>query len=219
MDEGLRSYMLRVYNYMGSGLALSGAIAAYVASSPSLMQAIFGSGLGMVAMLAPIAIIFAMSFGVNRFGTTTLQALYWVFVALMGLSLAMVFAVYTAESITRVFFITAGTFGAMSLFGYTTKRDLSGMGSFLIMGLIGIVIASVVNIFLASSMLQFVVSVLGVLIFTGLTAYDTQRIKSQYYHGHSDEILQKSAIMGALSLYLNFYNLFIMLMHLFGNRE
>ncbi|MFT6557811.1 Bax inhibitor-1/YccA family protein [Sneathiella sp.] len=215
MDEGLRAYMLKVYNYVASGLALSGAAAAFTANTPVIYNAVFGTPLQWVVMLAPLGMLFIM----GRGSVQTTKIMYWLMVATFGVSISYIFHVYTSESVVRVFFITAVTFGSMSLWGYTTKRDLSGMGSFLIMGLVGILIASVVNIFLGSSMLQFVVSVLGVLIFTGLTAYDTQRIKSEYYHGHDNEILEKGAIMGAVSLYLNFLNLFMMLLSLFGNRE
>jgi FtsH-binding integral membrane protein len=219
VDEGLRAYMLKVYNYMGSGLALSGAVGAFVASQPAIHQAIFGSGLGIVAMLAPLGILLWMSFGFARMSTTTMQVLYWVFTATMGLSVASILLVYTGESVIRVFFITAIMFGLMSVWGYTTKRDLTGMGSFLLMGLIGILVAMVVNIFLASTMMHFVISVLGVLIFTGLIAYDTQRIKQSYYAGQDGVMLQKGAIMGAVSLYLNVLNLFMFLMSLLGARE
>ena len=215
LDEGLRSHMLKVYNYMASGLALSGLTAAFTANTPVVFNAVFGTPLQWVVMLAPLGLLFAMS----RASVGTTKVLYWAMVATFGVSISYIFQVYTAESIVRVFFITAATFGTASLIGYTTKRDLTGMGSFMMMGLIGIIIASVVNIFLASSMLHFVVSILGVVIFTGLTAFDTQRIKSEYYHGHSDEVLEKGAIMGAVSMYLNFLNLFMMLLSLLGNRE
>ncbi len=215
LDEGLRSHMLKVYNYMASGLALSGAAAAFTASNETLFNAVFGTPLQWVVMLAPLGLLFAMS----RASASTSKILYWIMVATFGVSISYIFQIYTAESVVRVFFITAATFGASSLFGYTTKRDLTGMGSFMIMGLFGIIIASVVNIFLASSMLHFVVSILGVLIFTGLTAFDTQRIKSEYYQGHDAEVLEKGAVMGAVSLYLNFLNLFMMLLSLLGNRE
>ncbi len=215
LDEGLRSHMLKVYNYMASGLALSGATAAFTASNETLFNAVFGTPLQWVVMFAPLGLLLAMS----RTSASTSKILYWVMVATFGVSISYIFQVYTAESVVRVFFITAATFGASSLFGYTTKRDLTGMGSFMIMGLFGIIIASVVNIFLGSSMLHFVVSILGVLIFTGLTAFDTQRIKSEYYQGHDAEVLEKGAIMGAVSLYLNFLNLFMMLLSLLGNRE
>jgi len=215
MDEGLRSHMLKVYNYMASGLALSGITAALTASNETIFNAVFGTPLQWVVMLAPLAFLFMMA----KSSSSTAKVLYWAMVATFGVSISYIFQIYTAESVVRVFFITAATFGASSLYGYTTKKDLTGMGSFMMMGLFGIIIASVVNIFLASSMLHFVVSILGVLIFTGLTAFDTQRIKSEYYHGHSGEILEKGAIMGAVSLYLNFLNLFMMLLSLLGNRE
>ncbi len=215
LDEGLRSHMMKVYNYMASGLALSGAAAAFTASTPALYNAIFGTPLQWVVMLAPLGILFGMS----RASASTAKVLYWIMVLTFGVSISYIFQVYTAESVVRVFFITSATFGSASLFGYVTKRDLTGMGSFMIMGLFGIIIASVVNIFMASTMMHFVISVLGVLIFTGLTAFDTQRIKSEYYHGHDQEVLEKGAIMGAVSLYLNFLNLFLMLLSLLGNRE
>lgn len=219
IDQALRAYMLQVYNLMASGLLLSGIVAVLVAQSPAMMSAIFGSGLGIVAMLAPIGILLAMSFGVNRMSAGTLSMLYWVFVATFGLSLAAIFQIYTATSIVRVFFITAATFGAMSLYGYTTQRDLTGIGSFLFMGLIGIIIASLVNMFIGSTMLQFVVSVASVLVFTGLTAYDTQRIKLDFYEGDAAEVQSKKAVFGAVSLYLNFLNLFMALLHLIGTRR
>lgn len=215
MDEGLRSHMLKVYNYMASGLALSGITAVLTASNETIFNAVFGTPLQWVVMLAPLAFLFMMA----KSNASTAKVLYWAMVATFGVSISYIFQIYTAESVVRVFFITAATFGASSLYGYTTKKDLTGMGSFMIMGLFGIIIASVVNIFLESSMLHFVVSILGVLIFTGLTAFDTQRIKSEYYHGHSGEILEKGAVMGAVSLYLNFLNLFMMLLSLLGNRE
>lgn len=215
LDEGLRTYMLKVYNYMASGLALSGAAAAFTASSPTIYNAVFGTPLQWVVMLAPLGILFFM----GRASVPTAKILYWVMVLTFGVSISYIFQIYTAESVIRVFFITSATFGSASLFGYVTKRDLTGMGSFLIMGLFGIIIASVVNIFMASTMMHFVISVMGVLIFTGLTAFDTQRIKSQYFHGHDQEVQEKGAIMGAVSLYLNFLNLFMMLLSLLGNRE
>ena len=220
IDEGLRSYMLRVYNYMGSGLLLSGIVALFIAQSPSAFNYIFGSGLGMVAMFAPLGVLLLMSFGFRKIGPTALQAMYWAFVALMGVSLAVVFAVYQLGDIVRVFFITAATFGAMSLYGYTTRRNISSWGSFLFMGLIGIIIAMVVNIFLASAMMHFVISVIGVIVFTGLTAYDTQRIKSEFIEYRMEGgIATKTAVMGAVSLYLNFINLFYLLLALMGNRN
>ena len=240
VDAGLRSYMLRIYNYMSIGLAITGLAAlgvymAAVTTDPSAAAAKIGSSyltafgyamfvspLKWVFMLAPLAMVFAISFGINRLKPATAQLLFWAFAALMGISLSSIFLVYTHTSITRVFFITAASFGALSLYGYTTKRDMTGMGSFLLMGLFGIIIASVVNIFVASSMLQFIVSVVGVLIFAGLTAYDTQRLKNDYIYGYASQggdIAERAAITGALSLYLNFINLFTLLLQLLGQRE
>lgn len=216
IDEGLRKYMLRVYNYMTMGIGLTGIVALYTANSDPLLQLIFGTPLKWVVILAPLGFVFAISAGLNRMRLGTVQILFWLFAAIMGLSMASIFLIYSPVSITRVFFITAGTFGAMSLYGYTTRRDLTGMGSFMFMGLIGIIIASVVNIFLASSVLHFAISVIGVLVFVGLTAYDTQRIKQNYYEGMDEETAGKTAIHGALRLYLDFINLFLMLLRLFG---
>ena len=229
MDEGLRAYMLRVYNYMGSALLVTGIVAlvtfklAVDSLSPLIFSplgnSIYNSGLAWVVMLAPLGVVFYMSFGMNKMGASKAQTVFWIFAALMGISLSSIFVVYTETSITRVFFITAGTFGAMSLYGYTTKRDLTKLGSFLMMGLIGIIIASLVNIFLKSSMMYFVISILGVLIFVGLTAYDTQKIKNMYAASDTGELMGKKAVMGALTLYLDFINLFIMLLRLFGQRR
>jgi hypothetical protein len=240
IDEGLRSYMVRVYNYMGIGLVLTGVVAyafytMAVTSDPSLAAAKLPNGLLLTALgkaiyiswlrwviaFSPLAIVFLFAARINQMSTSTAQAVFWCFAALMGLSLSSIFVIYTGMSITRIFFITAATFGTVSLWGYTTKRDLTGMGSFLMMGLIGIVIASVVNAFLASSGLQFAVSVLAVLIFTGLTAYDTQKLKDNYatYASGGEEALGRSAVMGALSLYLDFINIFIALLQLFGDRR
>ncbi len=219
IDEGLRAYMLRVYNYMASGVALSGIVAALVASSPALLQAIYGTGLQWVVMLAPLGFILVLSFGVNRLSATATQALFWAFAAVMGASLSWIFVAYTGASITRVFFITTATFGAMSLYGYTTKRDLTGMGHFMFMGLIGIIIASIVNFFLASSALHFAISVIGVLVFVGLTAYDTQKIRNMYFEADSADLATKKAVMGALTLYLDFINLMVLLLRLFGERR
>jgi FtsH-binding integral membrane protein len=228
VDAGLRSYMLRVYNYMASGVALTGLVAALVASSPQITALFFQpgfrggmtmTGLGWIATLAPLGIVLAFSFGLARMSAATAQGLYWVYSALMGVSMSTIFFVYTHTSITRVFFITAASFAGLSLYGYTTKKNLSGFGSFLIMGLIGIVIASLVNLFLASSMLQFVISVIGVLVFAGLTAYDTQKIRDLYWVGDGGEVASKKAVMGAFTLYLDFINLFIMLLRLFGDRR
>ncbi|HXL12411.1 MAG TPA: Bax inhibitor-1/YccA family protein [Bradyrhizobium sp.] len=240
VDAGLRAYMLRIYNYMSIGLAITGLAAlgvymAAVTNDPSAGVLKIGSSyltatgyqiyvgpLKWLFMLAPLVMVFAISAGINRLRPATAQMLFWVFSALMGISLSSIFLVYTHTSIVRVFFITAATFGALSLYGYTTKRDMTAMGSFLIMGLFGIIIASLVNLFLASSMLQFVVSVVGVLVFAGLTAYDTQRLKNDYIYGYASQggdIAERAAITGALSLYLNFINLFTLLLQLLGQRD
>ncbi|MEE2698315.1 MAG: Bax inhibitor-1/YccA family protein [Pseudomonadota bacterium] len=228
IDAGLREYMLRIYNYMASGLALTGIIAYVTANIPAITGLMYTAGpsgyleptgLAWIAMLAPLGFILALSFGINRMKASTAQAVFWGFAAVMGLSLSNIFLTYTGASIARVFFIAAGTFAAMSLYGYSTKKDLSGLGSFLFMGLIGIIIASVVNMFLQSSAMHFVISVLGVLIFVGLTAYDTQKIKNMYSEVDGSETASKKAIMGALTLYLDFINLFLMLLRLFGERR
>jgi FtsH-binding integral membrane protein len=221
IDVGLRDYMLRVYNYMASGLALTG-IVAYVAAAggaDSFIAHIYRTPVMWLVVLAPLGLVMLLSFGIERMQASTAQMVFWIYAGLMGLSLSTIFLVYTGASIARVFFITAGTFAGMSLYGYTTRRDLSQFGSFLFMGLIGIIIASLVNMFLLSSALQFAISVIGVLVFTGLTAYDTQQIKEMYYQGDGSEIAGKKAIMGALRLYLDFINLFMMLMQLFGTRR
>lgn len=228
IDQGLRSYMLKVYNYMASGLALTGIFALIAANYSPLAQMFYRfegdyivgmTGLGWVVTLAPLGLVFFLSFGINKLSASAAQGVFWFYSALMGLSLSYIFFLYTGASITRVFFITAATFAGMSLYGYTTKRDLSGIGSFLIMGLIGIIIASVVNWFLQSSALHFVISAAGVLIFVGLTAYDTQKIKAIYNEMDGQEVATKKAVMGALTLYLDFINLFIMLLRLFGERR
>ncbi len=219
IDIGLRNHMLSVYNYMSGGLAITGLVAYSVSTSEAAMQLIFGTGLSWIVMLSPLAFILALSFGIHRMSTTTAQAVFWTFSAVMGLSMASIFIIYTGASITRVFFITSGTFAAMSLYGYTTKRDLSGFGSFLFMGLIGIIIASIVNMFLQSTAMHFVISVIGVLVFVGLTAYDTQKIKNIYNEADSAETTTKKAVMGAVTLYLDFINLFMMLLRLFGQRR
>ena len=232
MDEGLRTYMLKVYNYMASGIFLTGAISLFlfklsvvmssdgsIISLTGIGNALYNSSLMWIVMLAPLGVVVYMSFGIRKMSAAKAQGAFWVFAALMGASLSSIFLVYTGTSITRVFFITAGTFGAMSIYGYTTKRDLTKLGSFLMMGLIGIIVASVVNIFMKSSMMYFVISILGVLIFVGLTAYDTQKIKNMYLVSDSGEIMGKKAVMGALTLYLDFINLFIMLLRLFGQRR
>ncbi|MCT7376448.1 Bax inhibitor-1/YccA family protein [Chelativorans salis] len=223
IDEGLRAYMLRVYNLMALGLAITGvaafATAQMAVSSPAFAQVMYGSPLRWVVMLAPLGLVFYLSARIHKMSVSGAQAAFWIFAAVMGLSLSSIFLVFTGESVVRVFFITAASFGALSLWGYTTKRDLSGMGSFLFMGLIGIIIAMIVNIFLASSALQFAISVIGVLVFAGLTAYDTQQIKEMYYEGDSQLVAGRKAIMGALRLYLDFINLFMFLLQFLGNRE
>ena len=219
IDVGLRSYMLRVYNYMCIGLALTGAVAFAASTSAELMNAIHGTALRWVVMLAPLGFVFFLSARIHSMKAATAQTLFWVYAGLMGLSLSYIFLAFTGESIVRVFFITSAAFAGLSLYGYTTKKDLSGFGTFLVMGLIGILIASVVNIFLASTGLHFVISILGVLIFAGLTAYDTQRIKAIYAEGDHSETHEKKAIMGALTLYLDFINMFIFMLQFFGNRE
>jgi FtsH-binding integral membrane protein len=249
VDAGLRAYMLRVYNYMVLGLAITGfaALGAYMLSATGdaaaagrVMQrgtevaaqirqgvyltpigvVLYASPLKWVIILAPLALVFFLSFRVHTMRPATAQITFWIYAAMVGVSLGILFLVYTQTSIVRVFFITAASFGALSLWGYTTQRDLSGMGSFLIMGLFGIIIASLVNIFLGSSALQWVISVVGVLIFSGLTAWDTQRLKNEYIYGAMEgDVLERSAIMGALSLYLDFLNLFTFLLQLLGARE
>jgi uncharacterized protein len=218
VDVGLRDYMLRVYNYMASGLALTG-IVAYAAAASGFYASIAHTPVIWLVILAPLGLVMLMSYGINKMTFGTLQLVFWIYAGLMGLSMAMVFLVFTGASIARVFFITAGTFAAMSLYGYTTRRDLSQFGAFLFMGLIGIIIASLVNIFLVSSAVQFAISVIGVIVFTGLTAWDTQQIKEMYYVGDDGEIAGKKSIMGALRLYLDFINLFMMLMQLLGTRR
>lgn len=229
-DAGLRSYMLKIYNYMASALALTGIVAMFTANSQAMLQLLYKTnemgqltgmtGLGWLVAFAPLGMTLVMGFGQNRMSIGSLQACFWGFATLMGLSLSSIFLMYTGESIARVFFITAGTFGAMSLYGYTTQRDLSGFGSFLMMGLIGVILASLVNIWLQSSALAFATSVIGVLIFVGLTAYDTQRLKAMYYQlaGYGDA-MAKASIMGALSLYMDFINIFIYLLRFFGERR
>lgn len=219
LDLGLRQHMLRVYNYMGLGLVLTGLVAFLVASTPAIYIPIFTSPLKWVVMLAPLAFVFFLSFRIHAVSTSTAQMVFWAFCAAMGLSMASIFLVFTGTSIARTFMITAVMFGAMSLYGYTTKADLSRFGSFLMMGLVGIILASVVNIFLGSTAIQFIVSVAGVLIFTGLTAWDTQRIKEEYAEHYDSESRNKMALMGALSLYLNFINIFQLLLNLTGERE
>lgn len=217
-DEGLRKHMLSIYNYMASAVLLTG-IVALVSASSGLTLAIAGTPLMWVVMLAPLAFVLAMSFGLNKMSKSTLNILFWAYATVMGLSLSTIFLVYTGESIAVTFFATAGAFAGLSLFGYTTKKDLSGFGSFLIMGVVGLIIASLVNLFLQSSAMSFVISGIGVLIFAGLTAYDTQRLKEEYAHLRGTEYIGKAVIMGALNLYLDFINMFTFLLRFLGNRE
>jgi len=228
IDEGLRAYMLRVYNYMLMGLALTGASSWAVLSVPALRALFFQvtatgislSPLGWIAFFAPLGLVFFLSFRIHAMSFSTAQTVFWIYAAVMGIGLAPIFLIYTAASVAQVFFVTAATFGAMSLWGYTTKRDLTSWGSFLFMGLIGIIIASVVNIFLGSGTMSLVISIIGVIVFTGLTAYDTQKIKENYdVVSHDGTLAGKSAIMGALNLYLDFINLFLMLLRLLGDRR
>jgi FtsH-binding integral membrane protein len=249
IDQGLRAYMLRIYNYMAIGLAITGlaALGIYMLSTTGEMATaakivrngteipariannlyltqlgyyVYLSPIKWVIMLAPLAMVFALSYGVERMRPATAQLAFWVFAALMGLSLSAIFLVFTHTSIVRVFFITAASFGALSLWGYTTQRDLTGMGSFLLMGLFGVLLAGLVNLFMHSSALQFAISVIGVGVFAGLTAWDTQRLKNEYLYGAMEgEAVERSAISGALSLYLNFINLFTLLLQLLGQRE
>jgi len=232
MDTGLRAHMLRVYNYMVGALALTGAVAWLVSSSPALLnlfyhQVVTATGvalsptmLGWVVMLAPLALVFLLSFRIMQMSQAAAQATFWAYAALVGASLASILIVYTGASVAMTFFVTAATFGTMSLWGYTTKRDLTGFGHFLFMGLIGILLASLANFFFRSPAINFVVSILGVLIFTGLTAWDTQKIKNTYYQvGGDTAVAGKAAIMGALALYLDFLNIFLFLLRFMGNRR
>ena len=229
MDAGLRAHMLRVYNYMVGALALTGAVAYGVANTPALLNMIYQVApngalqptiLGWIVMLAPIGLVLLLSMRINHMSQSAAQATFWGYAALVGASLASILIAYTGASVAMTFFVTAGTFGAMSLWGYTTKRDLTGFGSFLFMGLIGILLASLANMFFKSPVVDFVVSILGVLIFTGLTAWDTQKIKNTYYAVGGDvAVAGKAAIMGALALYLDFLNIFLFLLRFLGNRR
>jgi FtsH-binding integral membrane protein len=228
IDAGLRAYMLRVYNYMFVGLGLTGGTAWLTSTSPDLLRLFFQvsasgtvgmSPLGWLLLIAPFAIVLMLSFRLDRMSLGTAQALFWGYAGLTGLSLAPIFLIYTGAAIAQTFFVTAATFGAMSLWGYTTRRDLTGFGSFLFMGLIGVVIASLVNLFVQSGMMSWIISIIGVLVFTGLTAYDTQWIKNSYSANDDGSVAGRKAIFGALKLYLDFLNLFLMLLRLFGNRR
>jgi uncharacterized protein len=226
IDQGLRTYMLKFYNLMALGLVITGLasfgtwqLAVDNGQLTALGTALYASPLRWVVMLAPLGMVFFLSYRINKMSVSAAQTAFWVYAGLMGLSLSSIFLVYTGQSIVQTFFVTAASFGALSLYGYTTKRDLTAMGSFLIMGLFGLIIASVVNIFLASSALSFAVSVLGVLIFAGLTAYDTQKIKEMYFDGDDAAVMGRKAIMGALTLYLDFINLFMFMLQFLGNRN
>ncbi|HYD25863.1 MAG TPA: Bax inhibitor-1/YccA family protein [Croceibacterium sp.] len=220
VDAGLRRHMLSIYNYMASGVLLTGVVALLFSrggvESPAAQVFLNGGLLAWVIMLSPLAIVFTMSFGQGKFSTGTLQAMFWGFAVLMGLSLSTVFLVYTGTSIAATFFATAGAFAGLSLFGYTTQKDLSGFGTFLIMGVIGLIIASVINVFIGSEPLSYAISFLGVLIFAGLTAYDTQMLKRQYDYVAGTEFAGKAIVMGALNLYLDFINMFLFLLRFMG---
>ena len=219
-DAGLRSYMLRVYNYMASGVLLTGIVAMLFFNSGMAAQVFGGGGLlPWVIILSPLAIVFAMSFGVNRMQTSTLQLLFWSFATLMGLSMSTIFLRYTGVSIAQTFFAVSAGFLGLSLYGYTTKKDLSGFGTFLIMGVVGLLVAMVINIFLQSPAMQLAISAIGVLLFAGLTAYDTQKIKSMYAHVAGTDMMGKVVIMGALNLYLDFINMFTFLLQFMGDRR
>jgi FtsH-binding integral membrane protein len=217
-DAGLRSYMLSVYNYMASGVLLTGIVALLFASS-GLAQQVLATPLRWLIVLAPLGFVMAMSFGLNRMKTSTLQMLFWGFAVTMGLSMSSIFLVYTGVSIAQTFFAVAAGFAGLSLYGYTTKRDLSGMGTFLIMGVVGLLVAMVINIFLRSPAMMLAISGIGVLLFAGLTAYDTQKIKSMYAYVAGSDMMGKAVIMGALNLYLDFVNMFMFLLSFMGNRR
>ncbi|PJF09093.1 Bax inhibitor-1/YccA family protein [Pseudorhodobacter sp. MZDSW-24AT] len=222
IDEGLRAHMNKVYGLMSVAMVLTGGVAWAVGTNDAMIAAIFGTPVKWLVMFAPLIMVFAFSAMINRLSAAAAQLFFYTFAALMGLSISFIFAVYTGVSIAQTFFATAIAFASLSLYGYTTKRDLSGMGTFLMMGLIGLIVASIVNIFMASSALQFAISVIGILIFAGLTAYDTQSIKNEYVQhaaAMDQEWLGKSAIMGALRLYLDFINMFMFLLQFMGNRE
>ena len=219
-DAGLRSYMLSVYNYMASGVLLTGVVALLFAQSGMAQDIMFGPGLTKyLIMFSPLAFVMAMSFGLNKMSTGTLQMLFWGFAIVMGLSMSTILLVYTGASVAQTFFATAAAFAGLSLWGYTTKKDLSGFGTFLIMGVVGLIVASVINIFLKSGTMNLVISFIGVLIFAGLTAYDTQKIKSMYAHVAGTDMMGKTIIMGALNLYLDFVNMFQFLLSFLGSRD
>ena len=219
-DAGLRKYMLSVYNYMASGVLLTGVVAMLFASSGLALQILAGPGiLKYVIMFAPLAFVMVMSFGINKLSTVAMQSLFWAYAAVMGLSLSSIFLVYTGTSIAQTFFATAAAFAGLSLFGYTTKKDLSGFGTFLIMGVVGLLVASLLNIFFQSPALNLAISAIGVLLFAGLTAYDTQKIKSMYFYVAGTDFAGKAVVMGALTLYLDFVNMFTFLLQFLGDRR
>ena len=217
-DAGLRSYMLSVYNYMASGVLLTGIVALLFANS-GLAEQVLSTPLRWVIMFAPLAFVMVMSFGINRISTPTLQMLFWAFATVMGLSMSSIFLVFTGVSIAQTFFAVAVGFLGLSLYGYTTKKDLSGFGTFLIMGVIGLLVAMVINLFLQSPAMTMAISAIGVLLFAGLTAYDTQKIKSMYAYVAGTDMMGKVVIMGALNLYLDFINMFTFLLNFMGSRE
>jgi len=239
VDEGLRTHMLGVYNYMAAGVAFTGLVAYLIANlavttDPSLAVATLGNGklltslgktlysppMNYVLMFAPLAFVLVLSFGIHKLSTAATHLAFWAFAAVMGVSISSIFLIYTGASITQIFFVTAAAFAGLSLWGYTTKKDISGWGSFLIMGVVGIIIAAIVNIWLQSGALQFAISCITVLVFAGLTAYDTQRIKDTYMVIRDDAtMVAKASIMGALSLYLDFINMFMAMLSLFGSRD
>jgi len=219
-DAGLRSYMLSIYNYMASAVLLTGAVAMLFANSGLAQQVLGGPGLlKYIIMLAPLGFVMVLSYGLNRLSTFAAQGLFWAFAAVMGLSLSSIFLVYTGASIAQTFFATAAAFAGLSLFGYTTKKDLSAFGTFLIMGVVGLLVAMVINMFLKSSAMSLIISFIGVLLFAGLTAYDTQKIKSLYFHVAGGDMVGKSVVMGALTLYLDFINMFTFLLQFMGDRR
>jgi uncharacterized protein len=217
-DEGLRSYMLKIYNYMASGVLLTGVVAMLFAESGMAAQ-VMGTGIGFMIKLSPLAFILVLSFGVNKMSQATLQAVFWAFAVVMGLSMSTIFLVYTGSSIAVTFAATSVAFLSLSLYGYTTKKNLSGMGTFLMMGLVGLLVAIIANMFIGSGTLAMVISFIGVLIFAGLTAYDTQKLKSQYFYLQGTEFMGKAVILGAVELYLDFVNMFTFLLSFLGNRE
>lgn len=223
IDQGLRSYMLGIYNLMAVGLVITAlaalGVGALAAGNPQLMHTLYASPLAYVIIFAPLIAVLFLSFGIQKLSTGAARLLFIAYSALMGLSISSILFIFTKESIAQVFFITAASFGALSLYGYTTKRDLRPLGTFLFIGLFGLILASVVNIFFRSGGMNYLISVIGVFLFAGLTAYDTQTIKEMYYEGDSRETMGRKVVMGALTLYLDFINMFMMLLQLLGNRS